>query len=591
ELRQTEAFQEFLHREFPVAASELPEGLSRRRWMQLMGASLALGGLSGCRWQEEKIAPFAMRPQNRIPGEVEHFATSIEIAGMPKHLLATCYDGRPIKIEGNPEHLACQGSSDGFSQATILDLYDPDRGDSLLQTQDRQSFRRSWADFSRFAEQHFSAVKSRDGEGFRILVEPTSSLTVHAMLRQVRERFPRAIVHAYSPLARDNETRGTELAFGRALRPQLFLAKAKIIVSFDEDLLGLHPNAQRHAREYAVGRSPGDDMNRLYCVESQFSITGSAADHRLPIKSREIGPFVAHLDELLRKGLGDASAEGVEPPPLAPGAEKFATALVDDLLKNRGKSVLAVGGRQPPEVHAAVHALNALLGNLGQTVAMTADPSRIDEAKSLDELVSDLRDGKVDTLLLAGGNPVYDAPGDLQFSEALDGAATTIRLGVREDETSRRCQWRLPEAHAYEAWGDVRSWDGTICSSQPLIAPLLDGKSLTEVLAIICGDARESQQIVREAMSAAVGGGLEDRQSWERLLHDGFISESGVSAENVTPPKEEDRNEWLRRIAGQADGELELVFTPSDTLLDGRFANNGWLQETPQFLTKLTWDN
>ncbi|MEM9355314.1 MAG: TAT-variant-translocated molybdopterin oxidoreductase [Pseudomonadota bacterium] len=589
QLQDTAEFREFLHREFPVAASEFPEGLSRRRWMQLMGASLALGGLAGCRWEEEKIAPFAMRPENRIPGEAEFFATSIEIAGMPRHLLATCYDGRPVKIEGNPDHPASQGASDALSQATILDLYDPDRSDALRQTQGRQSFRRSWQEFEEFAEQHFGAMEAHGGEGLRVLVEPTSSLTVQALLPQLLQRFPKAVVHTHSTISWENQLAGTKLAFGNSLRTRYNLSDAKTIAAFDEDLLGLHPDALQHARGFAAGREPGAGMSRIYSAESQFSVTGAAADHRLPIKSSEIGRLIAHVEAKVRLELGE-EAVSIDLPTLSAGAMKFAEALAVDLVANRGQAIVAVGPSQPSEVHALACGLNVLLENVDKTVRFLEDPTSIPKAESLGELVAAIERDQVDTLLILGGNPIYDAPGDLHFEEALAKIETSIHLSRREDETSRVCTWHLPEAHCFEAWNDVRSWDGTICVSQPLIAPLLDGRSAIEVLALLVKDQRDAQQLVREAVSQSLTSGLSS-EAWAKLLHDGFQTGSELPTKQVASKLRSDRKSWCQAVVDARRSATEIVFVSSESVLDGRFANNGWLQETPGFLTKLTWDN
>ncbi len=369
ELQQTEEFRQFIEREFPVAASEFPQGVSRRRWMQMMGASLALGGLAGCRWQAEKIAPFAVRPQNRIPGKPEYFATSIEIGGMPRHLLVTCYDGRPIKVEGNPEHPASLGATDTFAQASLLGLYDPDRSDSLRQREGRQNFTRTWEEFETFAAAHFASLDRQSGSGLAVLIEPSSSVTFEAMLARLRQRFPKANLYEYSPLARDREIEGAALAFGRPLRTRFDLTKVRVLACLDADLLGIHPNATRHARDYAHGRDPNGTMNRLYAAESQFSLTGAAADHRLPLKSHEIGLLLAHVDMMVREQLQPGRATRLEPLPST--LREFAQALADDLIINQGASLIAVGSSQPADVHALACDLNATLNNLGVTVIPT----------------------------------------------------------------------------------------------------------------------------------------------------------------------------------------------------------------------------
>ena len=588
ELQDTPEFREFLHREFPVAASEFPEGVSRRRWMQLMGASLALGGLAGCRWEEEKIAPFAVRPENRVPGEAEYFATTIEIGGVPQHLLVTCYDGRPIKIEGNPEHPACRGASDSLAQASILNLYDPDRSDSLRQTEGRQSFTRSWQEFEAFVDTHFSALRAKGGEGFRILAEPTSSMTTRALYRKVAEQFPKAKIHHYAALSRANESAGTKLAFGEELSVHYDLSQARILATFDEDLLSSHPESLRHARDFASGRTPGPEMSRIYAVESQFSTTGIAADHRLPLQSHKIGQLLVAVDTLVRKG-EEPSVDSAGLEKFDPETAKFVVALASDLLEHPGASVIAVGPAQPAEVHAIAHGLNSHLANVGKTVSYRTIPPVEYPTGSLTELVEAMRDGQVESLVILGGNPVYDAPGDLKFAEALAEVETSIHLSAYEDETSTACAWHLPQADSYESWGDVKGRDGSICVTQPLIAPLLDGKSSIEVLALLCGDPREPQEIVKEAVAAAFSVPM-DNQAWRKLLHDGFVA-SNKPIESSTPAVTTDRQAWIQKVENAATDKLEVVFTASPGGIDGRFANNGWLQETPDSLTKMTWDN
>ncbi len=370
DLQDTEEFRQFVEREFPVAASEFPEGVSRRRWMQLMGASLALGGLTGCRWEAEKIAPFAMRPENRIPGKPEYFATSIEIGGMPRHLLVTSYDGRPIKVEGNPDHPASQGATDVYSQAAILGLYDPDRSDALIQRDSRQQFVRTWQEFENFAKLHFEGLQSSGGKGLALLLQPSSSRSQDVMLKRFQSRFPQASVYGYSAISRENALKGGELAFGKRLRQRLHLEKANVIACFDDDPLGIHPQSIENAIGFAKRRDPERGMNRLFVVESQFSITGAAADHRLPKASRDVKSLLVQLDALVRKKL--ALPHDVELSSLTESEQAFLTALADDLVKQRGGSLVTVGSLQSPEVHALALDLNSTLGNIG--VTMDSDP-------------------------------------------------------------------------------------------------------------------------------------------------------------------------------------------------------------------------
>ncbi len=581
ELQETEEFRDFLHREFPTAASEFPEGVSRRRWMELMGASLALGGLAGCRWQKEKIVPLAVRPENRVPGATEKFATSIEVAGMPRHLLMTCVDGRPIKVEGNPDHPDSKGATDTFAQASILDLYDPDRSDTIRESQPRQTFTRTWDEFDAAMDARLTQLAKKRGDGLAILLEPSDSCARKAILKRIRNRFPRIRFYEYAPLTND-ETAATECVFGRKCRTSLRLEKAKRIACFDADLLGLHPTAIRNAGGFAVGRGPDESMSRLYSVESQFSLTGAAADHRLPIRSCQIPELLGHVEALVsaKLGLQPIAAASTR---LDEKTARFAMALADDLVEHRGESLVVVGPTQPAPVRELALILNDRLGNTGNALELL--PLSDDLAvQPIESFVAAAKKRQIDTLVIIGGNPVYDAPGELSLGDALKSIPATVRLGLYDDETSAACTWHAPLAHDFESWSDVRGWDGTISVTQPLIAPLLEGRSLIEVLAKIAGDSREPQQIVRESIGQAIGTRLSTTR-WQKLVHDGLLV--GAHAR----PLEAKATTSYRFVPPKTNGELEVVFTASSSTLDGRFANNGWMQETPDFLTKLTWDN
>jgi molybdopterin-containing oxidoreductase family iron-sulfur binding subunit len=572
-----------------------------------MGASLALAGSVGCRYREEKIVPLAARPENWVPGKPQRYATSIEWAGAPRHLLVTCYDGRPIKVEGNPDHPYSRGATDAFAQASVLDLYDPDRSGELRQRTNGQMFAKAWEDFAAFAGQHFGALKQAGGQGLCILFEPTESASVHAILAAMKADFPQVELFGYTPLSRDNEQAGSQLAFWKPYRTHFALDQAQIIACLDADLLGEHPASVRLARGFVTGRDPeAGRMNRLYAVESQFSITGVMADHRLALRSVDIASFMDELGTRVHSAL-----DGGKPQPVEKSGskrERVLRALVSDLVAHRGASVIAVGPKQPARVQAQAHALNALLGNVGKTVFYTEEPTGKYEVASggLRRLVDRMRDDHVDTLLILGGNPVYDAPADLQFAEALSKVKHAIHLSVYDNETSQKCQWHLPQTHPFEAWGDCPAFDGTICVSQPLIAPLLGGKSAVELLAVIVGEKADAQAIVRRSVEKAAGRSLSDKD-WQRLLHDGFLANSNLGF--LTPMVRPVEIERVASTSGEAfiaaeegepvrsqtrvvgEDELELVFCRSDNVYDGRFANNGWLQETPHLLTKLTWDN
>jgi Fe-S-cluster-containing dehydrogenase component len=356
-----------------------------------------------------------------------------------------------------------------------------------------------------------------------------------------------------------------------------------VIVALDADFLTDDPDALRLARDFAAGRDADQGkMNRLYAIESQFTVTGAAADHRLAVKSSEIGGVLDEIERLVEQ---HAEAGEVAVDASASKRDRILHAIADDLLSHPGQSVVVTGLRQPPAIHARVHRLNARLKNLGQTVTVVEDhPLPYGDLKTL---VTEAVDGKIQSLIILGGNPVYDAPADIDVGAALDKVANTMHLSVYENETSLLCQWYLPAAHSFESWGDARAWDGTISITQPLIEPLCSGRSALELLARLCGDAREPQAIVRQAIEAASGGSPLDDAAWRRLLHDGYLEGSGFEPVEVQLVEAADE----APVSNTDSDEIEVVFYPDAAVYDGRFANNGWLQETPRFLSKLTWDN
>jgi MoCo/4Fe-4S cofactor protein with predicted Tat translocation signal len=642
ELQQSPEFEEFLRREFPVGASEYPRGVSRRRWLQLMGASFALAGLTGCRrWDAEEMAPYAVRPENRIPGKPVHYATSLEIAGKVEHLLLTSYDGRPIKVEGNPDHPEGRGGTSLHAQALLLELYDPDRSRTPRQRVGRESFTRTWSDFEQFANPLFASIRQRQGKGLAILLEPTDSISLAQALQQVQESYPEAQVYHYTSLGDDNIQLGTEAALGRRYRTHLRLEKARVIVTLDADLLHDHPASLQHARDFVQGRNPeAGSMNRLYAIESQYSLTGGAADHRWPVPSHRIGRFLSRLEQEIRQGLGQGPDEAAEQDSVADTQstrpsepselssaereEKRIRVLASDLLSNRGAGIIVAGNRQPPQVHARVHQLNVLLGNVGETIEFTTDElpedsgaqpaSDVRSPGTIIELARQIRSGSIQTLLLLGGNPAYTAPADLEFGELLGQVPETIRLGLYEDETSRACTWHLPAAHPLESWGDAVSYQGRVSITQPMLEPLFQGWSPIQLLTRLTGEPSASAaDFVRSAISRHLEASgresstLSDKE-WRQLLHDGFLADSHRATVSSDAIREGLRNAeqaeeflagrgWQRSDGASGGGsprgetEWEVVFTPGETVYDGRFANNGWLQETPTFLSKLTWDN
>lgn len=630
ELEGSEEFQEFVHREFPVAASEYPAGVSRRRWMQLMGASFALASVAGCRWETEKIAPLVHRPEGYVPGKTQKYATTIELAGAPRHLLVTCFDNRPVKIEGNPDHPASMGGTDVFSQSATLTLYDPDRSGTcrLRKAEDRKKPNakpqaQSWGDFDNYLAELLS---DGEGEGLAVLMEPTSSLSTAAAAEKLVQAKPQARLYEYAPINNDNEIAGADLAFGQKLRPHYKLAEAKVIATFEADLLCSHPDSTRYSRDWAATREIDPEsaghatMGRLYAVESQFTGTGAAADHRAAIKSTDIGWALAQVRDQIAQRLNgqepeapeaiaeraklrqqaEAKANGeghddehadehAEDDHKAPAvtADQVLWALADDLAAHKGESVVVVGPQQPAEVHALAHEINGLLENFGKTVEFTELPQNETPRGSIAELTAAMDSGDITSLVIIGGNPVFDAPADLAFADKLSVLDNTIRLGYYEDETSLACQWHLPMCHPLETWGDAVSYQGLPSVAQPLLNPIYETRSPLQLLTQLAGeDASEPQKLVREAFASVLAEPPSDA-AWKKLLHDGFVDSSIYTT--ASPSLVEGLQ--LEFAERSEPGTTEIVFSPSASLYDGSFANNGWLQELPNFITKVTWDN
>ncbi len=578
ELADAPEFRAFLEAEFPKKAD--PEGMSRRRWLQLMGASLALAGTVGCRWEKEAILPFAERPEGRIPGVAERYATAMDLSANAVGLLVTVYDGRPIKIEGNPNHPQSLGATDAFSQAAILNLYDPDRSRHVLRRDlEDRGLIAQWAEFDAFASDHFGQLRQKKGKGLAFLAEADSSPTVSRLQSQLLEAFPEATWYQYEALSRDNERAGAAMAFGQPYRMQLHLDKAEVIVSLESDLFGDHPTALQNIRQYAGGREPDAKMNRLYVAESCYTITGAAADHRVPVRSSQIGRFLVAIESALA---GDSDLA-------EPAWQKYIDAIVDDLQHHSGKSLLVAGAGQPAEVHAAIHRLNASLGNIGQTITYTeeVEPERPGHIEAIGQLVQQIGSGDVETLVVLGGNPVYDAPADVGFAAAFSNVKTRIHLSLDDNETSRAATWHLPRTHFLEAWGDARSYDGTYSIVQPLIEPLWDGRSKIEVLAGLIDSSLGGYELVRET-ARGLAGDDDFETRWQLALHDGILKDSQWPG---VVPKVADAVEAQKQELRVTSGECEVIFHRDASVYDGRFSNSGWLQELPDPMSRLTWDN
>ena len=603
ELADTPEFKELLHREYPRHASAWLDSLDRRDFLKLMGASLALAGLSGC-WssspapRDEKIVPYVRQPEEIIPGRPLFFATAMPLAGYGRGVLAESHMGRPTKVEGNPEHPASLGSSDAFMQASILSLYDPDRS-QVLSNGGRIS---TWNAFFSAVNAELETQRLNQGAGLRILTETVTSPTLGYQIKELLRRFPKAKWHQYEPVGRDSAQEGARLAFGELVETHYRFDRADVVLSIDADFLFLGPASIRYARDFADKRrvnGSNPQMNRLYTVESTPTVTGSMADHRLPLRPSEIERFTKAVAKGLKVQISEVEAAAV-------GYDKWLQALIRDLQRHRGTSIVIAGDQQPPIVHALAHAMNQTLGNIGTTVIYT-DPIEtqpINQVESLRDLVRDMDANLVQLLIIIGGNPVYTAPVDLNLASRLVKSNLSVHLSPYEDETSALCHWHIPEAHYLESWSDVRAYDGTATVIQPLIAPLYGGRTAHEIVAALMGQpGRSSYDIVRDYWQQQ-SRAKDFELFWRTALHDGVVAGSAFSPKPVrlkASSSFESRVEAglkpastkpeIRNPKPATGNSLDIIFRPDPTIFDGRFANNGWLQELPKPLTKLTWDN
>jgi molybdopterin-containing oxidoreductase family iron-sulfur binding subunit len=605
ELADSPAFREWVEQRFPQSMRELLDGgIDRRRFLQLMAASLGMAGLSGCRRPELKAVPYTRPPEGVVPGLPSFYATSMPRAGWNFPILVESHEGRPTKIEGNPKHPDSRGATDAQAQASVLDLYDPDRASGVL----RNAQPSSWQDFDGFAVGHFAAYRTRNGKGLHLVTEEVASPALDLLRDHWRAVMPEARWHVFEPVSAENIQLGTSIAFAEPLVVRYQVDQADVILSLDADFLGREEHGVRHAGGFAKARLVDERdgrMNRLYVVESQFTVTGGMADHRLRLASSHIPAYAVLLAHELLQG------NTVTPPPASlratlnraaasakasvPLSEQWIREVAADLTAHRGKCLIIAGRRQPPHVHALVHALNASLGNVGKTIELRKRPPRV-ESGTLDELAQAITGGQVETLVVLGGNPAYNAPADLDFGGLMQRVGTKIRLGCHVDETSQLADWHLPRAHYLESWGDGRTRDGTLVAIQPLIEPLFDGRTALELLARLGKyETIKPDEIVRRAFQNTSGVGQSELDAaWRKFLHEGFFAGSAYPV--VTPAvRWEDVSSAVasaREGSGPlAAGNLEVVFDRDSKIDDGRFANNGWLQELPDPITKLSWDN
>jgi MoCo/4Fe-4S cofactor protein with predicted Tat translocation signal len=573
ELAGTLEFQEAVEREFPSAAQEWVDPVSRRGFMKLMGASMALAGLAGCAKQpDEPIFPYVKQPEDLVLGKPNYFATSFPFVTGAVPVLVKSDQYRPIKVDGNPEHPYNQGSSDVFTQGTLLDLYDPDRSQHVTYMGEP----REWAEFAQGLR--VTATESKDGTGIYFLSTTINSPTVARQWKAVQAAYPKAKLVQYDPAAA-----GTSLAGASSI--QYALADADVIVSLDADFLSgaAFPGFHKLTRDYALRRKKPETLNRLYAIESTPTTTGMKAEHRLGLRASEIPAFAAALAAAL--GASGVSATSYN---WTAEQQKFLAALAKDLKAHAGKSAVIPGIYQDPSVSSLALAINAALGNVGKTVTVSGEPVNplpSDQIGDFKALVADMNAGKVDWLVILNANPIYSSPSDMEFATAFNKVKVVAHMGNNLDETGQIAHWHIPAAHPFEAWSDARSYDGTVSIVQPMIDPLYGGRTAHDVFQTLLNEPRLSAyEAVRETWKSTIKGDFES--GWRKALHAGWIegtafdtgkSGGGTAQTKVPTPAPKDA--------------IEVIFRPDPNVYDGRWANVGWLQELPKPITNLSWDN
>ncbi len=639
------AVRESLLNEFPQYDPDELLALGRRKFMALAGASMALAGLTltGCRrWPKEQVLAYNARPDGTMPGVPEKFASMVERDGYARGLFVTSFDGRPIKADGSPldptvgdpetvrvlakaaesgdVHAihkldAFVGVADPRAQSMTLEMYDPDRSRGVLKVSQTGEGGDAKIETELSSWDAFAQADVFAGNKVAVLAEPMSGPAAADLRDRFEREFGSGSWHTWSPLNRDSEVAGSELAFGKAKRAHYDTAAAQVIACFDCDFLNDHPTAIRNAKGWAKNRraadpsdrndKPSGSINRLYAAGPEFTPTLAAADDHVQVKPSAVPTLLNALAAKL-------GVLGSEHDANLNGSGAFVEYLAKDLKAAKGQSIVVAGASQPASVHALVWAINDALGNLGKTITVTEEPAaeRPLQSNDLQLLIEKLNAGNVDTLLVLGGNPAFDAPADLGLADAMGKAGTVVRLGLYFDDTSAVSGWHLPMAHPFECWGDGQAWDGTVLLQQPIIEPLFGGKSSIEVAAMATGDQLTAgYDLIRRAWSGVVGSvasgqsnavarynpqtrgwggpitGLDAEKTWRSFVHDGLVPGIKLPAVNDKP----NRAKPAGAAASAGENQVEVVFRPGPAY-DGRHANNGWLQELPQPMTKVTWD-
>jgi MoCo/4Fe-4S cofactor protein with predicted Tat translocation signal len=589
ELAETPEFAAIVEREVP-RFRDILNAFDRRRFLQLMAASMALGGLSACgpEANPRQLLPYVEEPENVVPGRNRYYASATTQGGYATGVLIAHQMARPIKVEGNPDHPASLGGASAIIQASILQLYDPRRAQSIV----GHGNITAWEGFVGALHDRRAALKARNGDGLRILTGAVSSPSLVAQLATLQQQFPEMRWHQWEPLHRDNEHASAIIGFGQPVERIFDLSKADIIFGIESDLISAIPGWLAYARHFAAARRPtetGGKMSRVYAIESAPSLLGAKADHRLAMRPSEIVASLRELAALVGTGPLEWSQQNHNNVRAA-----WLRAAAEDLIQHKGRALVHAGREQPIEVHVLTDAINGALGGFGNTVRLIAPVTAGAGSKreSISQLAEDMAAGKVDTLLIIGSNPVYDAPADLDFAARLSRVPFSVALALYEDETALACTWRIPATHEYETWGDARAFDGTITIQQPQTRPLYGGNSPQQVLAILLEDLTPDSYTLernywRQRAQQEGRGDFED--FWHEALRVGVVPDTAASALSLTPRA--DVAAQAPMTAAEQEGGLQALFRPDEGTWDGRYADNAWLLEMARAFTRLTWDN
>ncbi|HEX4639820.1 MAG TPA: TAT-variant-translocated molybdopterin oxidoreductase, partial [Chthoniobacterales bacterium] len=622
ELSDTPEFRGWLEKEFPSGAAQMNgDEWSRRGFLKLMGASMALAGfgLTSCRRPESHLVPFTKSVEWTIPGKVLYYATAMPRRTGAIPLIAATVDGRPIKVEGNPLHPASGGATDAFAQASLLDLYDPARSRHFAEVKEKdengkkvRTFEtRDRAAFEKYLDDLRTKIAADGGAGLAFLSEEVHSPTRERLRTELQKAYPKMRWCVYDPLLTEAQSFATQLSFGDNARLVPRFERADVVVALDNDFLDCGEGDLAGIRAFSSRRRIGESketMNRLYVVENRFTITGAMADHRMRCPASQIAAFARALAGKIAvatkdQGLASTIATLTEPVNAMPFDDAWLTECANDLMAKPGASLVLAGAHQPVVVQLMVYAINSALKNVGATV-IVREFVKTPKTNSILQLAGEMNAGRIKQLFILGGDPVYNAPkgitidkdtkAPVDWPDLQKKVPDVVRLGYYEDATAELSTWHVPAAHYLESWGDALTNDGAYVAIQPMILPLFGGMSELDLMNAVLGKPKvEGPELIQETFRATAPPGEFDT-AWSQLLRDGFATHIALKEK---PPTFNSNNAggvahtlWSTAPNPTLDAP-EIVLTRSYNIDDGRYINNGWLQEMPDPITKLTWDN